>query len=244
MDFTALGGITDPHAWLALLVLAALEIVLGIDNLLFIAILTEKLPASRQAFARRAGLAIALVMRIALLAMIAWIVTLSEPLFTVFDREISWRSIILIGGGLFLLVKATREIHDQVERAPRKKRSGTAKTVGAVILQIGLIDMVFSLDSVITAVGMVDELWVMIVAIVIAIGVMMFASTPLADFVSRHPTIKMLALSFLLIIGIFLIADGLGFKIPKGYLYFSLAFSVMVEALNHWARRRRRVSHA
>jgi predicted tellurium resistance membrane protein TerC len=242
MDFLSLSGIGDPHTWLSFVVLAALEVVLGIDNLLFIAILTERLPERRRALARRLGLAFALLTRIALLGAIAWIVTLTTPLFSVFGREISWRSVILVAGGLFLMVKATHEIHDEVEGEPARKRGPRSKaaTLAAVVIQIGLLDIVFSLDSVITAVGMVDELWVMALAIVVAIGVMMAASKPLSDFVLRHPTIKMLALSFLLVIGLFLIADGLGFKIPKGYLYFSLAFSVMVESLNHWVRRRRK----
>lgn len=246
MEFLSLSGIDDPHTWLSLLVLAALEIVLGIDNLIFIAVLTDRLAEKRRAFARRAGLAFALVTRIALLATIAWIVTLTEPLFSAFGREISWRSVILIAGGLFLIVKATHEIHDEVEGEPARKRGprGNASTVFAIVLQIGVIDVVFSLDSVVTAVGMVDELWVMVLAITVAIGVMMVASNPLARFVSRYPTIKMLALSFLIMIGLFLIADGLGFKIPKGYLYFSLAFSVMVEALNHRVRRRRKPARA
>lgn len=246
MEFLSLSGIGDPHTWLSLLVLAALEIVLGIDNLLFIAVLTDRLPEEQRPRAQRAGLAFALFTRIVLLTAIAWIVTLTEPLFSLFAREISWRSLILISGGLFLIVKATGEIHDAVEGDPGRKRSprGKGTSFVAVVVQIGLIDVVFSLDSVVTAVGMVDELWVMVTAIVVAIGVMMIASAPLAKFVVQYPTIKMLALSFLLVIGIFLIADGLGFRIPKGYLYFSLAFSVMVETLNHWMRRRRKRARA
>ncbi len=245
MEFFTFDWISDPAIWLSLVTLTGLEIVLGIDNLVFIAILTNRLPEKQRPLARKAGLALALVSRMILLALLAWIVTLTQPLFTVVNLAISWRDILLIAGGLFLLVKATHEIHNAVEAeagetGPRVKSA----TLGAIIVQIAILDIVFSLDSVITAVGMVDELWVMVVAVVIAMVIMVVASTPLSNFVSTHPTVKMLALSFLLMIGVFLVADGLHFHIPKGYLYFSLAFSVLVECLNYWARRRRKRSRA
>jgi predicted tellurium resistance membrane protein TerC len=241
MEFFTFDWIGDPAIWLSLVTLAGLEIVLGIDNLVFIAILTNRLPEERRPLARKVGLGLALVTRLILLAALAWIVTLTQPLFTIVDLEISWRDVILIAGGLFLLVKATHEIHNEVEgpadeKAPRQR--GT--TFGMIVTQIAIIDVIFSLDSVITAVGMADQLWVMVVAVVIAMAVMVAASTPLAEFVSTHPTVKMLALSFLIMIGVFLVADGLHFHIPKGYLYFSLAFSIGVEALNYWVRRRRK----
>ena len=245
MEFFTFAWVGDPAVWLSLVTLAGLEIVLGIDNLVFIAILTDRLPEERRALARKVGLAFALITRLMLLAALAWIVTLTRPLFSVAGLGISWRDIILMAGGAFLLVKATHEIHNEVEGGPEDKgpRVVTA-TFGAIVTQIALVDIIFSLDSVITAVGMAEELWIMVVAVVIAMAVMLVASTPLAEFVSAHPTVKMLALSFLLMIGVFLIADGLHFHIPKGYLYFSLAFSIGVEALNYWVRRRRRAARA
>jgi predicted tellurium resistance membrane protein TerC len=241
MEFFTFAWISDPAVWLSLLTLTGLEIVLGIDNLVFIAILTDRLPEERRALARKVGLALALGTRLVLLAMLAWIVTLTAPLFTVMNLDISWRDLILIAGGLFLLVKATHEIHNSIEPDPRDDGpAAKAATFGAVVAQIAVVDIIFSLDSVITAVGMADDLWVMVVAVVVAMIIMLVASTPLARFVSAHPTVKMLALSFLLMIGVFLVADGLHFHIPKGYLYFSLAFSIAVEAMNHWVRRRRR----
>jgi predicted tellurium resistance membrane protein TerC len=241
MEFFTFAWIGDPAIWLSLLTLAALEIVLGIDNLVFIAILTNRLPEARRPLARKVGLSLALITRLMLLGALAWIVTLTRPLFSVAGLELSWRDLILIAGGLFLLVKATHEIHNEVEGEPEDKGPRVAAaTFGAIVAQIAIVDIIFSLDSVITAVGMVDELWVMVLAVVVAMVVMLVASTPLAEFVSAHPTVKMLALSFLIMIGVFLIADGLHFKIPKGYLYFSLAFSVGVEALNYWVRRRRK----
>ena len=245
MEFFAFDWVTDPSIWLSLLTLAALEIVLGIDNLVFIAILTNRLPEERRAFARKVGLALALITRLMLLAALAWIVTLTKPVFTVANLEISWRDMILIAGGLFLLVKATHEVHNEVEGEPEDKgpRVGAA-TFGAIVTQIAIIDIIFSLDSVITAVGMADELWVMVVAVVVAMVIMLVASTPLANFVSKHPTVKMLALSFLFLIGVVLVADGLHFHIPKGYIYFSLAFSILVESLNYWVRRRRKLARA
>ena len=241
MDFFAFAWISDPSIWLSLVTLAGLEIVLGIDNLVFIAILTNRLPEARRAVARKVGLAFALATRLVLLAAIAWIVTLTQPLFSIMNLEISLRDLILISGGLFLLVKATHEIHNSIEGEPQDKGPPVrAATFGAIVAQIAVVDIIFSLDSVITAVGMADELWIMVVAVVVAMIVMLVASTPLANFVSAHPTVRMLALSFLLMIGVFLVADGLHFHIPKGYLYFSLAFSILVEALNYWVRARRK----
>jgi len=245
MEFFAFEWISDPAIWLSLVTLAGLEIVLGIDNLVFIAILTNRLPEPQRPMARKVGLGLALGTRLILLAMLAWIVTLTEPLFTIASLALSWRDLILIGGGLFLLVKATHEIHNETEGAPEDKGPKVrSATFGMIVTQIAVIDIIFSLDSVITAVGMADTLWVMVVAVVIAMIIMLVASTPLANFVSAHPTVKMLALSFLLMIGVFLVADGLHFHIPKGYLYFSLAFSIVVEALNYWVRNRRRKARA
>jgi predicted tellurium resistance membrane protein TerC len=245
VEFFAFDWIADPNVWLSLVTLIALEIVLGIDNLVFITITTNRLPEARRALGRKVGLALALGTRLLLLGALAWIVGLTQPLFTVLGVAISWRDLILIAGGLFLLWKATREIHTEVEGAePEARPSAGQVSFGAVVTQVALVDIIFSLDSVITAVGMADHLWIMVVAVVLAMLVMLAASTPLAQFVSAHPTVKMLALSFLMMIGVFLIADGLHFHIPKGYLYFSLAFSIAVEALNHWARRRRQRARA
>jgi predicted tellurium resistance membrane protein TerC len=244
MEFFTFSWVGDPAIWIALLTLAALEIVLGIDNLVFIAILSNRLPEAERSLGRRLGLAFALVTRLMLLATLAWIVTLTEPLFTVAGKPISWRDIILITGGIFLLYKATTEIGATVQGEHEDPVPGVAGAAGitlrAAVLQIAVIDIIFSLDSVITAVGMADHLWVMVVAVVAAMIVMIVAANPLADFVSAHPTVKMLALSFLLMIGIVLIADGLGLHIPKGYVYFALAFSVAVESLNHRMRQNRK----
>jgi predicted tellurium resistance membrane protein TerC len=218
----------------ALLTLTALEIVLGIDNIIFISILAGKLPLEKQNRARVVGLSLAMFMRIALLFSISWVIGLTGTLFTVFGFDISGRDLILIGGGLFLLAKATFEIHEKLEgeeHAPGALAAGTA-SFGSVIAQILLLDIVFSLDSVITAVGMAEELWVMITAVVISIGVMLASAGTISDFVNRHPTVKMLALSFLLLIGMSLVAEGLDFHIPKGYIYFAMGFSVFVEVLN------------
>jgi len=223
---------TDPQAWIALLTLTVLEIVLGIDNIIFISILVGKLPEKQQPKARRLGLFLAMFLRIGLLASIAWMAKLTAPLFTVLGQGISGRDLILLTGGVFLLFKATREIHDRLEGEEEGANARAVASFTAVIIQILLLDIVFSLDSVITAVGMADHLPVMIAAVVIAVGVMMFAAGPISNFVSRHPTIKMLALSFLLLIGMSLIAEGLGRHIPKGYIYFAMAFSVFVEMLN------------
>jgi len=234
--------LSDPQLWISLLTLAALEIVLGIDNLVFLTILSDRLPEAQRPQARKLGLAFALLTRLALLASLSWIVGLVDPVFTLMGHAVSWRDIILIGGGLFLLAKATHEIHGSLE-GEEDDAHGTGKAVAAgfvsTIIQIGILDIVFSLDSVITAVGMVDHLGVMVAAVIIAVIVMLVASGPLSAFVSAHPTVKMLALSFLLLVGMALIADGLGFHIPKGYLYFAMGFSVLVETLNLVARRKR-----
>jgi len=235
--------INDPEIWASLLTLTALEIVLGIDNLVFIAILAGRLPAEKQDRARQIGLALALLTRLALLASITWIIGLTQPLLDLFGHSVSWRDIVLIAGGLFLLYKGTREIHHALEGdGPESDRSEHARTsLTGVITQIMLLDVVFSLDSVITAVGMANTLWVMATAIIIAVAIMLAASGPLAEFVQRHPTVKMLALSFLMLIGMTLIADGAGFHVPKGYIYAAIGFSVGVEALNQFAARRRRL---
>jgi predicted tellurium resistance membrane protein TerC len=223
---------------IALVTLTFLEIVLGVDNVIFISILSSKLPAESQPRARRTGLLAAMLMRIALLASIAWIIRLTAPLFYLLDRGISGRDLILIGGGLFLLAKATLEIHDKLEGGD-DLRSAEAASFGAVIVQIMLLDIVFSLDSVITAVGMAEDLSIMIAAVVLAVGVMMFSAEPISAFVNHHPTIKVLALSFLLLIGISLVGDGLGMHVPKGYIYFAMGFSVFVEMLNLRVRARK-----
>jgi predicted tellurium resistance membrane protein TerC len=224
--------LTNPESWIALVTLTVLEIVLGIDNVIFISILAGKLPPEQQAKARKVGLGLAMFLRIGLLASIAWIARLTAPLFTVLGQEISGRDLILLGGGVFLLFKATREIHDRLEGEEGHGNARAGVTFTSVIVQILLLDIVFSLDSVITAVGMADELPVMIAAVVIAVGVMMFAAGPISDFVADHPTVKMLALSFLLLIGMSLVAEGLDQHIPKGYVYFAMGFSVLVEMLN------------
>ena len=228
--------LSDPQAWIGLVTLSLLEIVLGIDNIIFISILSGKLPAAQQAQGRRLGLAMAFVTRILLLLSIAWIVRLTEPLFSVFGHGVSGRDLILLVGGLFLVGKATHEIHNKLEGPddPTGEHGGTSRinTLAGVVVQIGLVDIVFSLDSVITAVGMVDDVKIMIAANVIALGVMLFASGPISSFVERHPTIKVLALSFLVLIGANLFAEGLGVHIPKGYTYVAMAFSVAVEMIN------------
>jgi predicted tellurium resistance membrane protein TerC len=233
--------LSDPQIWAGLLTLTALEIVLGIDNLVFITILAGRLPAQRRNRARQVGLALALVTRLALLGSIVWIVGLTQPILELFGHAVSWRDVILIGGGFFLLYKGTREIHRRLEGdIPHEDAARDGTSFGTVIVQIVLLDIVFSLDSVITAVGMANEFWVMAVAVVIAVFIMLAASGPLSDFVNRHPTVKMLALSFLLLIGMTLVADGAGLHVPKGYIYAAIGFSVGVEALNQLAARRRR----
>ncbi len=230
--------LTDPQVWIALLTLTALEVVLGIDNIVFISILSSKLPNAQQPRARQLGLGIALVSRIALLATISWIVRLTAPLFTLLGHDFAGRDLILIGGGLFLLAKSTHEIHNRLEGEEGHASARVAPSLGAVVLQIGLLDIVFSLDSVITAVGMADQLWVMVTAVIIAMGIMLLAAESISEFVERHPTVKMLALSFLLLIGVNLIAEGFGVHIPKGYIYFAMGFSVFVEMLNLRVRAR------
>jgi predicted tellurium resistance membrane protein TerC len=224
--------ISDPQAWIALLTLTMLEIVLGIDNVIFISILAGKLPADQQKKARNVGLAGALVTRILLLLSLAWIVKLTAPLFTVLGVGISGRDLILIAGGLFLMAKATHEIHDKLEGEEGSTTKKVAPTLTAVIVQIMLLDIVFSLDSVITAVGMAKHLGVMIIAVIIAVVIMLFSAGSISAFVDRHPTVKMLALSFLLLIGMSLLLEGFGQHIPKGYIYFAMGFSVFVELLN------------
>ena len=229
--------ITDPQAWIGFATLTVLEIVLGIDNIVFISILADKLPRDKQARARIIGLGLAMLTRILLLFSLTWVIGLTAPLFTVLGEEISGRDLVLILGGLFLLAKSTHEIHGNLEGEEGEKSVRVAPSMMSVLIQIALLDIVFSLDSVITAVGMVDEIGVMIAAVVVAIGFMMAFSGTISAFVSRHPTIKMLALSFLILIGVTLIAEGLDQHIPKGYIYFAMAFSVGVEMLNLRARR-------
>jgi predicted tellurium resistance membrane protein TerC len=225
--------IWDPQIWIALITLTSLEVVLGIDNIIFISILAGKLPGDQQGKARTLGLALAMLVRIGLLFSLTWIMRLTAPLFSVFGNEISGRDIILIVGGLFLLAKSTYEIHERLEGEEGHSSAGNAlPSFTSVIVQILLLDIVFSLDSVITAIGMVSEIWIMIAAVVIAVAFMMVSAGPISSFVHRHPTVKMLALSFLLLIGVTLVAEGLDQHIPKGYIYFAMAFSVFVEMLN------------
>ena len=224
--------LTSPEAWIAFATLTALELVLGIDNIIFISILVDKLPPERRQVARRLGLFMAMFMRVGLLLVLAWIVGLVEPLFTVFDTNVTGRDLILIFGGLFLIWKSTAEIHETFEGASSPTSSAVKAGFTAVIFQIMLLDIVFSLDSIITAVGMVDDVRVMIAAVVASVALMMLFAGPIGNFVSEHPTIKMLALSFLVAIGVILIAEGFGNHVPKGYIYFAMAFSVCVEMLN------------
>ena len=230
--------ITNPEIWIALATLTFLEIVLGVDNIIFISILSGKLPAAQQPKARRLGLLGAMLTRILLLFSLAWIVKLTTPLFTALGHPVSGRDLILIGGGLFLLAKATFEMHEGLEGEAGHGSKRVAASFARVIVQIMLLDIVFSLDSVITAVGMVDELWVMITAVIASIGIMMVASEPISAFVHKHPTVKMLALSFLLLIGLSLLLEGFGQHIPKGYIYFAMGFSVFVEMINLRLRAR------
>lgn len=241
MDF-----LSDPNIWIAFFMLAALEVVLGIDNIIFISILVGRLPAARRDLARRLGLAFAMVSRIALLFSLSWVMTLTDSLFSIFGEDISGRDLILLGGGLFLLYKASHEIFLEVEaRAPKALSSGIdGSTTGAslfwgTIVQIGVVDIVFSLDSVITAVGMVDQLGVMVAAVVASVAVMMFAAKPIGDFVDRHPSIKVLALSFLTMVGTLLVAEAFDVHVPKAYVYVAMLFSLAVEALNIRARSKR-----
>ncbi|HSK63700.1 MAG TPA: TerC family protein [Pyrinomonadaceae bacterium] len=224
--------VADPQAWIAFLTLVALEIVLGIDNIIFITILSGKLPAEQQPRARYIGLSLALIMRVLLLFSLSWVIGLTAPLFTVLQQEISGRDMILLAGGLFLLGKATFEIHENLEGEEGHASRSVKASFVSVIFQILILDAVFSLDSVITAIGMVEEIGIMITAVVVAIAFMMFFAAPVSSFVSRHPTIKMLALSFLLLIGLTLIVEGFDIHVPKGYIYFAMGFSVFVELLN------------
>jgi predicted tellurium resistance membrane protein TerC len=241
-----LAWMNDPQAWVSLATLTMLEIVLGVDNIIFLTILVNKVPPEYRQRTRMFGLGLAMGTRILLLLSLAWIMRLTEPLFTVLSQPISGRDIILIGGGLFLLWKAATEIYDEVEAEAEEDEvvhSGDSRQAAmtAIVLQIAVIDIVFSLDSVITAVGLSQHIPVMVLAIVIAVGVMMFAAKAIGDFVEAHPSIKMLALSFLVVVGTVLVADGLGFHVPKGYIYFAMAFSLAVEALNIRLRRKKKV---
>ena len=239
--------LSNPEIWLSLVTLSLLEIVLGVDNLVYLAIVSSRLPEPLQPRGRRLGLLFALATRIALLGSISWIAGLVDPVFVIWEHPVSWRDIILIGGGVFLVAKATHEIHGSLEGeggegapAPAAENSSAQAGLGAIVIQIALLDIVFSLDSVITAVGMANNLWVMIAAVILASGVMVVASGPLSALILRHPTIKMLALSFLLLVGVTLVADGTGYHMPKGYLYFAMGFSLTIEILNLLARRGKR----
>jgi predicted tellurium resistance membrane protein TerC len=239
--------LSDPAAWLALATLVVMEVVLGIDNLIFISILTNKLPEHQRSRARRLGIGLAVILRLGLLASVAFIVQLTQPVFSLFDHGFSWRDLILMAGGLFLIWKATTEIHDHVagEAEPDGGEGPTAAgvagmTMTAAIGQILVLDLVFSLDSIITAVGMTNEIEIMVVAVLVAVGLMLAAADPLARFIGNNPTIVMLALGFLLMIGATLLADGVGVHVPKGYIYAAMAFSALIEGLNMMARRRKR----
>lgn len=234
--------LSDPHSWLALLTLTVLEIILGIDNIVVISILSGHLPAARQPLARRLGLSLALITRLLLLLSLSWLAGLTKPIFSMFNLGISFRDLILIGGGLFLLAKGTREIHHSLEVRDEEQRLKRVVTLAGVVTQIILLDLVFSLDSVITAIGMAQKVEIMAAAIVIAVLVMLAGSGPISRFIHRHPSVKILALSFLLLIGVTLIAEGFSLHIPKGYLYFAMGFSGMVETINLAAGHRRRLS--
>jgi predicted tellurium resistance membrane protein TerC len=231
--------LTDYQIWASLLTLTALEIVLGIDNLIFLSIVSGRLPRHQQQLARRIGLSLALLGRVALLFSLTWMIGLTEPIFTLFAFDVSWRDLVLVGGGLFLIAKGTMETHHMLEGHEEGASAGTI-TFATAVTQIIILDVVFALDSIITAVGMAQHLWVMVTAVVIAMIVMLVAADPVGDFVNNHPTVKMLALSFLLLVGVALLADGLHFHIPRGYLYFAIAFSAGVEALNLLAARARK----
>lgn len=228
----------DPQAWIALLTLTALEIVLGIDNIVFISILVGRLPPEQRGSARILGLSLAMLTRLALLLSLTWIMGLSKPLFSLMSYDVSGRDIILVGGGLFLLAKSTFEIHGALEGSETTARAAAAASMLGVLVQIALLDVVFSLDSVITAIGLAQQLAVMMIAIVLAVLLMMLAAKTVGEFVDRHPTIKMLALSFLVLVGVALVAEGMGFHIPRGYIYFAMAYAVGVEMLNLRVRRR------
>jgi predicted tellurium resistance membrane protein TerC len=230
--------LSDPQAWIAFFTLTALELVLGIDNIIFISILVDKLPRERRDLARRVGLFLAMFMRIGLLLLLSWIVGMTEPLFSLSRHQVSGRDLVLIGGGLFLLWKSTKEIHQLLEGETGNASASVRATFTAVILQITIIDLVFSLDSIVTAVGMVDQLEVMIAAVIVSVLLMMAFAGRIGRVVSEHPTIKMLALAFLVVIGVVLIADGFGHHVPRGYVYFAMAFAVVVESLNLRMRKR------
>jgi predicted tellurium resistance membrane protein TerC len=230
--------ISSPEAWVALTTLVALEIVLGIDNIIFISILVGRLPPAQRDVARRLGLGFAMITRLGLLASLSWIVGLTEPWFTILGEVISGRDVVLITGGLFLLYKSTREVHGVLEGAEGSVEAKVAESLIGTVIQIGILDIVFSLDSVITAVGLVSELPIMMIAIIIAVIVMLFSAKPIGDFIDLHPTLKMLALSFLMMIGFTLIIEGFDVHVPKGYIYFAMAFSVFVEVMNIQLRKR------
>jgi len=245
MDPTMLALLADPTAWFALLTLTVMEIVLGIDNIVFLSVLVSRLPARTARQARQIGLAMALIFRIALLLLLTWIIGLTEPVFTGLGLALSWKDIVLIAGGLFLIYKATHEMHKAVEHGEEPPPTATARgSLVAAIVQIVLIDLVFSIDSIITAIGMARDVEVMIAAVVIAVAIMYLASGTVASFISRHPTTKMLALAFLLLIGVTLVADGLGFHIDRSYVYAAMAFSALVEAINIYAHNRHRAPKA
>lgn len=236
---------STPEAWAALLTLTAMEIVLGIDNVVFISVLVSKLPQEQADRARKLGLLLALVFRIALLFMLTWLIALKDPVFTIFGKGLSWRDIILIAGGGFLIVKATLELHNSIEGEEHGAKSGVQTAFAVIIAQIIVIDLVFSIDSIITAIGMAEDIEVMIAAVIIAVAVMFVSSGPISAFVAKHPTTKVLALAFLLLIGMVLVADGFGFHVPKGYIYAAMAFSLVVEMLNVLAKTKRaKLAHA
>lgn len=231
--------IFSPQIWASFITLTVMEVVLGIDNIVFISLLVARLKEPQSTAARRIGLSLALIMRVALLFVLTWIIALTKPLFFLLDHAVSWRDLILLAGGLFLLWKGTREIHIEIEGEDHERPDSAARTFAAIVAQIVVIDMVFSIDSIITAIGIAEHVEVMIAAVIIAVLVMYAASAPISGFISRHPTTKTLALSFLLLIGAALVADGLGFHIPRGYIYFSMAFAAGIEVVNILASRRR-----
>lgn len=238
MSMPLFAWVSDPASWVALITLTVLEIVLGIDNVIFISLLVQRLGKQAAKRARQIGLSLALVFRIGLLFVLTWIIGLTQPLFTLFGRDFSWRDVVLFAGGVFLVIKAVQEIHTSVEGAHAEKAPAAANAAfWTIIFQIILIDMVFSIDSIITAIGLAEDIEIMVIAVLIAVVIMYAASGYISEFISRHPTTKVLALAFLLLIGVALIADGLGFKIPRGYIYFSMAFAGLVEGINIAMRR-------